>query len=97
MAYKNKQSDCPTYLETGHHHIPNHSSLHSVYARANLGCRFTMCDWAINYYIYTTCYDPMYHFFRTSVDGSPKNSCPSAPHGRYIVQQGNCPLCLYGR
>ncbi|KAK4103044.1 hypothetical protein N658DRAFT_422324 [Parathielavia hyrcaniae] len=52
-----------------------------------------MCDFTKNYYIYTTCLDPGAHFFRTSIDGSPKRSCPRSPHERYIMLQGQCPLC----
>ncbi|KAK4240329.1 hypothetical protein C8A03DRAFT_13323 [Achaetomium macrosporum] len=54
-----------------------------------------MCDWTKNYYIYTTCSDPGLHFFRTSVDGSPKHSCRDTPHERYIMLVGDCPLCQY--
>lgn len=53
----------------------------------------TMCDFTKNYYIYTSCIDPGTHFFRTSVDGSRKHSCPKGPHERYIVLPGECPLC----
>ena len=54
-----------------------------------------MCDFTKNYYIYTSCADPGLHFFRTSVDGSRKRSCPKGPHERYIMLPGQCPLC-YG-
>jgi hypothetical protein len=56
-----------------------------------------MCDWIMNYYVYTACHDPAIHFFRALVDGSPKRSCRSIPHERYIMQQGSCPLCFSGR
>lgn len=52
-----------------------------------------MCDFVKNFYIYSSCTDPGTHFFKTSVDGSRENACPQAPHERYIVQQGTCPLC----
>jgi hypothetical protein len=52
-----------------------------------------MCDFTKNYYIWTTCVDPGMHFFRTSLDGSKKNSCPNGPHERYIVVPGTCPFC----
>jgi len=55
----------------------------------------TMCDFTKNYYIYTSCVDPGVHFFRTSVDGSRKRSCPKGPHERYIMLPGQCALC-YG-
>lgn len=55
-----------------------------------------MCDFTKNYYIYTSCVDPGAHFFRTSVDGSSKRSCPKGPHERYIMLPGQCPLCYGG-
>jgi len=54
-----------------------------------------MCNFTKNYYIYTACSDPGVHFFRTSVDGSRKRSCPRGPHERYIMSPGFCVLC-YG-
>jgi hypothetical protein len=56
----------------------------------------TMCDFTKNYYIYTSCVDPGAHFFRTSVDGSRKRSCPNGPHERYIMLPGECPICHGG-
>lgn len=57
---------------------------------------FTMCDFTKNYYIYTSCVDPGAHFFRTSVDGSRKRSCPKSPHERFIMLPGECPICHGG-
>lgn len=53
----------------------------------------TMCTFTKNYYIYASCQDPGLHYFRTSMEGNSANRCSKAPHERYIVQPGSCPLC----
>ena len=52
-----------------------------------------MCQYYKNYYIYASCMDPGAHFFKTSTDGHKGNTCSQAPHERFIVVQGSCPIC----
>lgn len=52
-----------------------------------------MCNYFKNYYVYSTCLNPIAHLIRTSMDGSKDQSCSEGPHERFIVVVGNCLLC----
>ena len=55
--------------------------------------RRNMCEYTKHYWVYTGCIDPGAHYFKTSLDGRKDKKCKAAPHERYIVVEGKCPLC----
>ncbi|KAI9815861.1 MAG: hypothetical protein M1826_001925 [Phylliscum demangeonii] len=74
-------------------HAANFQRHRRAAAAAAATSRSIMCDYVRNYYVYASCADPGAHFFRTSIDGSTEAICARAPHERFIVVSGTCPLC----
>ena len=52
-----------------------------------------MCNYFINYYIFSSCSQPDSHILQTSLDGNKKSCCSASPHDRFIVVVGRCHLC----
>ena len=52
-----------------------------------------MCNYFINYYIFSSCSQPDSHILQTSLDGNKESCCLASPHDRLIVVVGRCHLC----
>ena len=52
-----------------------------------------MCNYFINYYVFSSCSQPDSHILKTSLDGNKENCCSASPHDRFIVVIGRCHLC----
>ena len=53
----------------------------------------TMCLHFRNFYIYAMCNDPGAHFVKMTEDISMRGHCAQAPHERFIIIEGSCPVC----
>ena len=54
-----------------------------------------MCNYFINYYVFSSCSQPDSHILKTSLDGNKENCCSASPHDIFIVVIGRCHLCSY--